>query len=55
MRRRTASVSGTISYRDGREEPLEAATLAQAPEAALRALSLAMVLLAVALVWLRLA
>ena len=38
-----------------KELPLEAATLARAPEAALRALSLAMVLLAVALVWLRLA
>ena len=47
-------MTGTLRYRDGREEPLEAATLARAPEAALRALSLAMVALAVALVWLRL-
>ena len=48
-------MTGTLRYRDGQEEPLEAATLARAPEAALRALSLAMVVLAVALVWLRLA
>jgi hypothetical protein len=55
VRRRVAEVTGTLRYRDGHEEPLDAATLARAPEAALRALSLAMVLLAVALVWLRLA
>jgi len=54
VRRRVATVTGTLSYRDGHEEPLDAATLARAPEAALRALSLAMVLLAVALVWLQL-
>ena len=55
VRRRVAQVTGTIRYRDGREEPLEAAALARAPEAALRALSLAIVALALALVWLRLA
>jgi hypothetical protein len=55
VRRRVTNVTGTLRYRDGHEEPVDAATLAQAPEAALRALSLAMVALAVALVWLRLA
>jgi hypothetical protein len=54
VRRRIAQVTGTIRYRDGREEPLDAAALTRAPEAALRALTLAMVALAVALVWLRL-
>ncbi len=55
VRRQVVQVTGTIRYRDGREEPLEAAALARAPEAALRALSLAIVALAIALVWLRLA
>jgi hypothetical protein len=55
VRRRVAQVTGTVHYRNGREEQLEAAALARAPEAALRALSLAMVALALALVWLRLA
>jgi hypothetical protein len=55
VRRRVAQVTGTVSYRDGHEEPLEAAALARAPEAALRALSVAMVALALALLWLRLA
>jgi len=50
VRRRTASVSGTIVYRDGREEPLDAASLTRAPEAALKALAAAVVCLAVALV-----
>ena len=54
VRRRVAQVTGTVRYQDGREEPLDAAALTRAPEAALRALSLAMVALAVALVWLRL-
>ena len=54
VRRRVAQVTGTLRYRDGREEPLEAAALTRAPEAALRALSLAMIALAIALVWLRL-
>ena len=47
-------MSGTVLYRDGREQPLEATALTRAPEAALRALSLAMVALAVSLVWLQL-
>jgi hypothetical protein len=55
VRRRVEQVNGSLRYRDGREEPLDVATLTRAPEAALRALSLAMVALAVALVWLRLA
>jgi hypothetical protein len=55
VRRGVAQVTGTFRYRDGREEPLDAAALTRAPEAALRALSFAMVALAVALVWLRLA
>jgi hypothetical protein len=55
LRRRVEHVSGTVRYRDGREEPLDAAMLARAPEAALRALSLALPALALALVWLRLA
>ena len=54
VRRRVAQVTGTVRYRDGREQPLDAPALTRAPEAALRALSLAMVALAVALVWLRL-
>jgi hypothetical protein len=54
VRRRVAQVSGTLRYHDGREEPIDAASLTRAPEAALRALSLAMVALAAALVWLQL-
>ena len=54
VRRQVAQVTGTVRYRDGREELLEAAALTRAPEAALRALSLAIVALAVALVWGRL-
>jgi len=50
VRRRTASVSGTIVYRDGREEPLDAESLMRVPEAALKALAAAVVCLAVALV-----
>jgi hypothetical protein len=50
VRRRTASVSGTIVYRDGREEPLDEESLMRAPEAALKALAAAVVSLAVALV-----
>jgi heme O synthase-like polyprenyltransferase len=50
VRRRTASVSGTIVYRDGREEPLDAESLMRIPEAALKALAAAVVSLAVALV-----
>ena len=50
VRRRTASVSGTIVYTDGREERLDADSLTRAPEAALKALAAAVVCLAVALV-----
>ena len=54
VRRRTTSVRGTISYRDGREEELTAETLTHAPETALRALTVAVVALAAALLALRL-
>jgi hypothetical protein len=54
VRRRVERVTGTVRYRDGREEPLDAAAMTRAPEAALRALSLAIVALAVALIWLQL-
>jgi hypothetical protein len=47
-------VSGTISYRDGRQEAIAPETLTRAPEAALRALTLAVPALAVALLALRL-
>ena len=50
VRRRTDSVSGTIVYRDGREERLDADSLTRVPEAALKALSAAVISLAVALV-----
>ena len=55
LRRRVAFVSGTIEFHDGSREPVTAATLAAAPEAALRLLSLALVALAAALLVLRLA
>ena len=55
VRRRVTQVTGTVRYRDGTQEPLDAATLTRAPEKALRALSAAMVVLAVTLLWLRLA
>ena len=54
VRRRTASVHGTISYRDGREEEITAATLTHAPETALRALTIAVVALAASLLALKL-
>jgi hypothetical protein len=50
MRRRAAHVSGQIEWRDGRTEPIDAGSLAGAPERALQVLSAAIVLLAVALV-----
>jgi len=53
VRRRVASVSGTVEYQDGRTEPVTAQLLMRAPEEALRALTLATVALAVALVVLR--
>ena len=54
VRRRAASVSGTISYRDGREDRITAVTLTHAPEAALQALTVAVVALAAALLALHL-
>jgi len=53
LRRQVASVSGTVELRDGRREALSASDLASAPEAALRILAAAVVLLAVALVLVR--
>jgi hypothetical protein len=54
VRRRVASVSGTIELRDGGREPVTAATLTAAPEAALQLLTAAIVALAAALLVLRL-
>ena len=53
VRRRVAAVSGQIEWRDGRLEPVDPDTLMQIPERALRTLSAAVVLLAVALVLMR--
>jgi hypothetical protein len=50
VRRRVASVAGTVSYRDGREERIDASSLMGAPETALRVLAAANVALAIALV-----
>jgi hypothetical protein len=55
VRRRTVRVSGTISFKDGGEEPITKESLLRAPEAALQALTWAIVALAVALLVLRLA
>ena len=55
VRRRVTHVSGTVRYRDGQEDVLDANALTRAPEAALRALSVGMVALALALVWLQFA
>ena len=49
VRRRVDSVSGTISYADGRERQIDRESLMGAPEAALRVLAGATVALAVAL------
>ena len=54
VRRRTVSVTGTIERRDGRREPLDAASLIEPDERALRALAASSVLLAAALVIMRL-
>jgi hypothetical protein len=54
LRRRVATVSGTLTLRDGTTEPIGADTIRVTPEAALRLLSLAMPLLATALVLSRL-
>ena len=54
VRRRAVSVSGAISYRDGRDESITAELLIRAPEAALQALTVAVVALALSLLALRL-
>jgi hypothetical protein len=54
VRRQATAVSGTIELNDGRREPLDAASLLRVPERALRALTAAVVLLAAALLVLRL-
>jgi len=54
LRRHVRSVSGELTLADGRAEALDASALQRPPEAALRYLSLAMVLLAVGLVTARL-
>ena len=53
LRRRTRSVSGQLERTDGEVVPIDAATLAAAPERALQTLTVATILLAVALVVLR--
>ena len=53
LRRSVAEVEGRLVLPDGTTEPLDAAALRSAPEAALRALSVAMPLLALAAVWAR--
>jgi hypothetical protein len=53
LRRHVRSVSGELTLADGSVEALDASTLRRAPEAALRKLSLAMVLLAVGLLTMR--
>jgi len=53
VRRRLAAVSGRIDWQDGRTETLDADSLKRVPELALQALSAAVVLLAAALVLMR--
>ena len=53
VRRRAASITGRIEWQDGRTQTIDAASLAGAPERALQVLSAAVVLLAVALVLMR--
>jgi hypothetical protein len=53
VRRRVAGVSGRIEWQDGRAEPVDIGTLTRVPEQALRAVTAAVVLLAVALVLMR--
>jgi len=53
LRREVASVAGTVELKDGRSEPVTRETLIAGNEAALRALTLAVIALAVALVLLR--
>ena len=54
VRRRVTGVSGSIELADGTREPVTTETLTGAPEAALRALTVAVISLAVALLVLRL-
>jgi hypothetical protein len=54
VRRRIVAVSGTVELTDGERENITPATLTKAPEAALRAMTIAVVSLAVSLVVLRL-
>jgi hypothetical protein len=49
-RRRVASLEGTVEFRDGTREPLDAAALLRPPERALQVLAAAIVTLAAALV-----
>jgi hypothetical protein len=49
VRRRVVSISGTLELVDGAREPVTGATLIKAPEAALRAMTLAVISLAVGL------
>jgi hypothetical protein len=49
LRRRTASVTGTLTATDGSSEPIGRDTLIAAPEAALRLLAWSSVLVAAAL------
>ncbi len=55
VRRRVATVTGTLELRDGTREPIDAATIMRAPDLALRVLSAATVTLAAALAVMRLA
>jgi hypothetical protein len=55
LRRRIASVEGSITGHDGTQVPIDAATLRAAPESALRLLCIAMPLLGAALIVMRLA
>jgi len=53
LRRRVQSVVGQLEWQDGTVDPLDAGALTRAPEQALRALAAAVVLLALALVLMR--
>ena len=54
VRRRVQSVSGTVVFKDGTEEAIDADTLRRVPEQALQAMTVAVVALAASLVVLRL-
>jgi hypothetical protein len=53
VRRRVATVAGSVGFRDGTSEPVTAQLLVRAPEAALRTLTAAVVALAASLLVLR--